>query len=864
MHQPRPFGRFGAEVFGEDAAAVEHLVRRLTNLKQSSEIESLKLTRHLPGGGMATAFDMGGIRKVFVQAPQAQPPAPSGDGLARTYVPMLFSGVIDSPYSVNGGGVALTISEQTRRRLAGYDQQAQAGVAARQVLQRFVVTYGPRFPEFEPRSPTTRLHTQYVQLRPTWYSGAMAQVVQIVGGYGRQDLDKLPDHPVERARLQMPPEIEAAVAREVGAVRLPGYAGLPPASGQIQYDYKANDCNAVGFDTDGKPWLLRIHHRGVWAMPLPLIPATATASFRAWVEEVTHDEEILWALDRFGGLPSGEGFPAAEQDFEAWRRAGVICKVCDASDFYDHSPYSTACGWSINASGTEGYNTCFNYDEAEGLAYGLAYKLSLGLAPVPDGGQLPDRFVVEDLNDQRKLNAYLSAIYRVTGSGSARDLAIKYKLRRVPAEEVLARASAASQGGKAPDGQAEAKYWDDLELPPIAPHSGSIVQVGRGWLHHPATWELQPQIKFPEPWEGACLSFDFRPLRNGRSKNPRCDTLIHAYYIGDQLKTVRYFRDVRPFTRRSEDNFEECMTVGSWERREHAGAAQIVGHFSTSDIDVRETIAEHETVTTITGSDLGYDHTPFFAFDAPGWKWGTISRNRYVKHETRTVESNLRTKRIGLCIPYLCRDALLHAHEDVVHGKRTTDNVARWAIRDPYTYRFWTYDFVWHHAGPDGAARPIPKNGNPVHVEIEQYNEGPCSDFANQGGWIGVVADYTWLVHPHANVWNMDGGGGPPPVNQFTKVTIDPIKTEALLHASIVEFLQVVHKTPDSHYFTASPGEYTGFLFYRDAARVEAGKAVYANVSETDPEAPAQRKRWGHTRLANHKDAHHFIGVINE
>lgn len=42
-------------------------------------------------------------------------------------------------------------------------------------------------------------------------------------------------------------------------------------------------------------------------------------------------------------------------------------------------------GWSFNASGTEAYNTCYDYDEGEGLAYGLTYKVhfpTLGLRPL--------------------------------------------------------------------------------------------------------------------------------------------------------------------------------------------------------------------------------------------------------------------------------------------------------------------------------------------------------------------------------------------------------------------------------------------------------------------------------------------------
>lgn len=65
---------------------------------------------------------------------------------------------------------------------------------------------------------------------------------------------------------------------------------------------------------------------------------------------------------------------------------------------------------------------------------------------------------------------------------------------------------------------------------------------------------------------------------------------------------------------------------------------------------------------------------------------------------------------------------------------------------------------------------------------------------------------------------------------------------------------------PHAMYFMGSPDEFVG-VFYRDACKAVFGSAVYANVSENEGDG---RKRWGYTRLADHKSAHHFIGVINE
>ena len=864
MHQPRPHGTFGTEG-DEDAAALEMLARRLTNAKDLSGLSSLRMSRTLPSGAMAIAQDMGGIFKVIVQAHPQPPEQARTDGLATTYIPALFSGVIKKAVVRPGEGVEIALTEQARRRLSGYlpDQDLPPKNVK---LQRFRVRYNVRCDEFNPKNPGELLYTQYAAQRPTWYSGAMAEVMQILGGYGIQDFEELPKDDLERAHMVLPPHVQLTIEDELGNKRLPGYTGIPDKKGEFQYDYKYNDTNGVGFDSDKRPWLLRINTRGVFAMPLPLVPATTVPAFRAYMEEV-EDDEMLWALDRFGGLPSGEGMPIATKDFEAWRRAGVIIKVCDVGDFYDHLMYSSACGWSFNSKGTEGFNTCYDYDDNEGIGFGLAYKLSLRLEPTADDGRLPFGFDLPDPSEARVLDAYMSSLYRRLGAGGARERAIKHKLfRSLP--QVLARMGKVRDVSYDPD--AEADYWDNLEAEPIATHSGSVSRVGRGWLYHGAKFDFQPQIKFPEPFEGGCISHDFLPLINGRgkAKYPRCDTIMFGYYIGDQLKVVKYFRDDRTFKKDRDNDFGECMTVGSWEHVETFTPSGLMGNIYTSDFDDREEGVESKETTKIIGTDLGYDHTPFFEFDGFFQKAGTLWRKRYFRHVSSISGVYGYSSETAACIPYLCRNAVLYASRARTTSRTESTGSVVYDITDPYSYRYWTYDFVYAWAGGvtgPQAQVPVPKDGNPVWVVQENYDPGPCSDFANEGRWIpGLPADYTWLIHPNSGEWRHKGGGGPPLFgNTSTYKEIPGEEEKSSLRVSIINAVGDVNKSVRSGYFVGSPAPYIG-VFYCDAARVLAGKTVYANVSEDDPEAPKQRKRFGFTRLADHKSAHHFIGVINE
>lgn len=880
MHQARPFGRFGDVQTQDDAYAIERLARRLTNIKDLSGVDSLRMVHTLPSGLLAIAQDMGGVFKVFVQQPDL-PHEPEFDGVASTAgIPMLFSGRITKSRVREKEPVEMVITPLTRRRLKGFKKDEMAPEQLQ--LQRFRIEHGPAFSEFQ-GEPGVFTNTQYTNQHPTWHSGAMAEVVQIVAGYGRRD-EKLPAWPVpegeptdpmreyERKQMKLPDKWQAKLDLEAINVRLPGYSGMTPKEGQLQFDYKVNRTHGVGFDTDKKPWLIQVAPGGVHAMPLPLVPATTTKTFRAYIEEVG-DDEVLWALDRFGGLPSGEGFPSTTKGgFDAWKRAGAIVKVCEVGDFYQHISYSSACGWSFSSKGTEGFNTCYDYDDEEGLGYGLAYKLSLRLGVAKDDGKLPASFHLKDADDARLLDKYLGLLYKTMGmDSSAKHLAIKYKLRRVPIADILQRGEGyfkfLSEGDTGQRGQAELDYWDGLEIDPIATHSGNINRVGRGWLYHGAKHLYQPQIKYPEPFMGGCISHDFLPLSHGRGKAqyPECDTIMFGYYIGDQLKTVKYFRDGRTFNKDVEDDFEQCMIVGSWQRTTALSPAGLRGHFYTSDFDDRsDDIASFKT-EKIVGQDLGYDHTPWFSFDAPFWRPGTMWRNRYFTHKTNTKTTSDSAGESGLCIPYLNRNALLYATRESSR-ETAVESFALHSMQDPNTYRYWTYDFVMHWAGsiPVMNGKPYPKNGNPVWVEMHEYNPGPCTDFADRGDWVGALpANYQWLIHPQANVWMLSGGGGAPSVKGYVRPTPTEEKKAAELQVSILAQTGKVHKAPAVTYFLGSPGEF-GDVFYRDACKVLAGKATYANVMEDDPEAPKQRKRFGHTRMADHKGAHFFIGVINE
>lgn len=869
MHQARPYGLLITDdsPSERDLLFIDQFARQLTNIKDLSELDHLRLYKNLPDGGYVVAQDMGGNFRLIVCKKQQQPYDFVDDGLAKSYIPMLFSGVIDKALVQYDEGVELRLSKMTQRRVINYDT-TQTLPNEKQKLLRFHIPYNEKIvAEFVPQQLSTLIHTQYVQQRPTWYSGAMAQVMQIVGGYGIQNMQQLPkDNAIETAQFSLPESYLEKIQNQLGNTRLPAYTGIPPKDGKFQYDYKQRRTHAVAIAesieynqkkepiTTKMPWLIQVSSHGVYAMPLPIIPATTTQAFQEYIEEIG-DNELMSIIERFGAMPSGESFPIDEQDFHAWQRAGVIIRICDTADYYQHIAYNQTCGWSFNLNGTEAYNTCYNYNE-QGIIQGHTYKLSLRFGDIEHRGYLKRH----DISNQShtKLSAYLAQLIQQLPKDSERSKAILYKIRRLSIEELEQHA----------ENNSSIDDWDNLNLDPIATIQGNVRRVYTGFLYHHAKPKFQPQIKFPDVFLKACLSFDFspsEPLANHIEK-PLCDTVMYCYYIENQLNAVKYFYDSRGFIQETESDFEECMTVGQWTKTETTGTTSLQGHFYCTELDDRQAYPPTITTTKIIGKDLGYDKQPFFSFDYFFAKAGTLWRNRYYSHHTTTTRTNRRSLQIAICLPYFHRNAILYAYQESHLGQSKDETLQLKHIQDPTSYRYWTYDsvFAWSGSLEKMTGKPYPKNGNPVWVEIENYNPSLCSDFADQGSWInGLPHDYTWLIHPNNNEWKHSGGGGQPPLNTYHHYQYQPSEQKGKVIAhSHEEGHDLVHKNiPHFHYFTPSPDDF-GNTFYRDACKVVFGESQYRNISEY--QNPQQRYYWGFSRFANHQTAQHFIGVIDE
>lgn len=849
MHQGRPYGLHvvGNQLTEDDESFVSATARRFTNLKSIRDIESLKLVYELPDGGSFIIQDMGGNFRVIAHKP-IYTERYEFDGRASTYIPMLFSGAVLGYGLIRDGyGLPLKLTKHTARRLMGYGKDtAPTNVE----LARFVCKYGPGFQEFMPqRVVNGATYTQYIHQRPTWYSGAMAEVMQIVGGYGKQDLEKLPDDPIERATFKVPDKYQDSIKATLDRMRLPGYSGIPNEDGQFQCDYKSFKTNLVSFDDAMNPWLIRVDSAGVWAMPLPVVPATTTEAFREYIE-VVGDEEIKLILDRFGGMPSGENFPISSSAFQAWRRAGVIIKVCDTKDFYKNLPYSSAMGWSSNLTGTEIVNTCYDLDWTTGKITAFAYKGKLELGSAKEKGWILSRTSSSITLDYEKINNYLQFLYGLIEENTPTNIAIKYKINRVSLAEISIRANNQYS-------ESEVNYWNNLELPPIAIHKGNINKIDEGVYFGGAG------VKVPEPMLGGCISIP-RPLPKVTDRNGKKDTIVLAYYIGDSLKTVRLFEDDRPQNYKVETNFETYMYVGQWYKRELLGDARILGDIYTSDIDDRFISSPTEIETNVDGKDLGFGGA-ILQMDYYFWRTGNLFRKRYYTTKTHTKTTTGKGMSLAVAIPYLCRNALLYAKTTTAANVNTKETFLRGEVYDPHRYRIWTYTGpVEFGSLPVMNGSPYPVDGRPVYAEILEYSPNESNAWANEGDWVGdLPADVTPLLYDYSKViWAFRAEPPPPPVGEYSRSTETKNMKDQELKCQVYDGVEKVRKGYHSDlYYSLLPDAYMNTLD-ENACKVLFGSKRYANISEVNE--TGNRKQWGESALVDNRSAHHFIGVINE
>lgn len=221
-------------------------------------------------------------------------------------------------------------------------------------------------------------YSQYVKLKPSMYSGAMAKCVQVVMGLGKVPKSKLDGLP--KAYVN----------------------GIKSDGVQVRYDYKFARTHLIYLGKDWLdrpfPWLIEISTtRGVLAMPLPRFPRTDSALWLAALSARGYDEAPKEVHALFGGLPTGESFPTNSNTLQAKIAKGEIIQLLTVEEmapFFALSGYSSSCGWTTNANGTEAHNTGYKLED-NGVQKGYHYRIDFNIGPVlPPADRLPNQPIV--------------------------------------------------------------------------------------------------------------------------------------------------------------------------------------------------------------------------------------------------------------------------------------------------------------------------------------------------------------------------------------------------------------------------------------------------------------------------------------
>lgn len=670
MHSPEPYGLFSndEDISSKDAAFIKSSFAKMNNFMAASKLSDYAIVKALPDGGSVRLINMGGVRKAVVSKPKYE--AQEFERSNKISIPMFLSGNIKSPRIGFFEAPEVTLTEQSRLRLGGYKGSKPSKNLR---LFKYKIEHSSKFSGFRlDLSDDYKYTTQYTYLKPTCYSGSMCAAIQLISGYGIRSESlirakargaTIDEHdfvmdmvlPIKVAML-----VEEELERNRHTVYMP-FNGEPRHDGEIIYDFRFENTDLISFDTDANPWLVNVSPRGVYVMPLPLVRATTTNAFKDYVKELK-DNEILEVLNKFKGLPTGETFPTSQDEFDAWVRAGIITKVCDTADFYDHAAYEVFMGWSISENGKEGVNTCYEPND-KGYAYGHTYKLELNLAPIK---KVKNKYSGLSKAEMQQISIYLANLKSELDEDNLKDRAILSKLYQVDAATIKARAQ--SFGNSLAN---ELAYWNDMDLSLEAKHQGRVERIQSGDIVRNALaeffWSI-PYIPDDSNWDGlypksnhGLISFDFSQF-TGQGLGSSvldiiCNTVVMGYYIGNELHTLRYFSRYIPAEVTGTGN-----AAGGGEFTSNAKIYNNVG--MVSDFYDGRAFTDLYQNRSISNSHFGYEPHEFVGID------GTAYHN--VVNSLNSIENNKIIQ--SMIVPYGTRNAVEVVTNNISNSTNETSN----------------------------------------------------------------------------------------------------------------------------------------------------------------------------------------------
>lgn len=585
--------------------------------------------------------------------------------------------------------------------------------------------------------------SQYDVITPTMYTGTMRKLVQALMGFGRQ----LSETSIFDAVNE---DFEVIENNAQDEVELTAYQQEVRDNGlRVRYDHRFMRSHGLVRSAENEWWVIEISMaRGVIAMQLPLHAATAEPSFRDLVYE-SGRLEALNILDEFGGFPTGESFPLTSKLTEAYIRAGRILRlktVTEMQPFFNLTGYSSVMGWAFNLDGSEAHNTAWTYGD-DGVQIGYHYALALSIGAVT---------VVPTVAAAASLKELMAAVEDRADVMEA----VLWKIDRLNAEQVDGFLELVGEN----NAQGAFDALDELDLGPMAPGTAALSKVSEGKIFWP-TQGGQQQIKFPEPILGGLVSHDMRPSAI-QDEYPRCDTTMHVFFAGNELKWVKYYLDSRSvfedsWHREGDDQFDIDYTpVGNFYVANVLYPKKVPPLFYSNDFDDRVELAQSKMEWFYRRKEEGYGE-PWSFSSATAYPnlvppqghevtnsdtATTLYRFMWFHYDYDFYQANVETLKSGVVVPFYDREAYYYAKLRFATGRSVQYVRSFYRIMDPYCG--WTSS---------------PQTNNTID------NESYCSyagsvpadyqkDFADHGSWAPLGADInTFTVSPTEQVAAHEG-----------------------------------------------------------------------------------------------------------
>jgi hypothetical protein len=506
----------------------------------------------------------------------------------------------------------------------------------------------------------------------------------------------------------------------------------------VQYDYRFAATHGIVFGSDGTPWLTEISvTNGVIMMPLPRFSWSKKADYYAKVEAKQEHPEILAFLELFGGLPTGELFPA---DLAAAIKDGSVLQPIPPEDakikeFYACTGFSSAMGWAFNVSGTEARNTGYYLHPDIQSFFAVHFKIAFNV-----GEYFPD--------------------YK--------------KLKRAMATAVV-----------------------------------NIEKVEEGPL-----LQFQPAPLFAKFYEpllssdlGGLLSLDvYPPPGRGRTYDADCETAIHVFFVGDQLKIVRFARNASyEYSGTVVDGMPACPYGGSWRVFElNSGSTHIPTQYISNDWDKRAPSSDTVETVDLESRDLGYN-LPYFSDRLDDPDFCDVKRDKIFEQTSTTTIKSGEQHRSVMMVPQGMREAYYIGHEIIIPSVHKSVSKAKVGISDPNVgvgfRKLFARDF-----GPGAGCRKGSKTR--IIVELPPPVEGGCGmEVADGGVWLGMCQDVE------------DFSGAPvEPSDPVITETEEVYRDVQAAFFSCTEIpdqeLDVTWESFENHWMTFSPDPVTGIIQY--------------------------------------------------